>query len=194
MGISNELFPTEREENDACQFARRPNDGTDTASSNPIQALGGMQRFAFFMRFLAPPAPSPDTPGGAASISRGRQAFGDAGCALCHTPAMRTGDSSVAALRNQTVALYSDLMLHDMGDRLADGVRQGQAGPREFRTAPLWGLGQRLFFLHDGRTADLREAIRQHASSGSEANGVVRNFANLRESQKQDLLNFLRSL
>ncbi len=194
MGISNELFPTEREENDGCQFARRPNDGTDTTSTNPIQALGGMQRFAFFMRFLAPPAPSADTPGGASSIGHGRQAFGDIGCALCHTPAMRTGDSSVAALRSQTVALYSDLMLHDMGNGLADGVRQGQAGPREFRTAPLWGLGQRLFFLHDGRTSDLVVAIRAHLSDGSEANTVVRNYQQLPEARKQDLLNFLRSL
>ena len=71
------------------------------------------------------------------------------------------------------------------GCTLADGVSQGQAGPREFRTAPLWGIGQRLFFLHDGRTSDLLQAIREHASEGSEANGVVRNFGNLRESQKR---------
>src|SRR5581483_6805301 len=105
-----------------------------------------------------------------------------------------TGNSAIAALRNQTVALYSDLMIHDMGTGLADGVTQGEAGPREFRTAPLWGLGQRIFFLHDGRTADLIAAIRAHASSKSEANGVVANFLGLTEAQKQDLLNFLRSL
>ena len=90
--------------------------------------------------------------------------------------------------------LFSDLLLHDMGAGLADGVTQGEAGPREFRTAPLWGLGQRIFFLHDGRTADLKVAIREHMSEGSEANGVIRRFNDLRESQKQDLLNFLRSL
>jgi len=81
-----------------------------------------------------------------------------------------------------------------MGDGLADGVSQGQAGPREFRSAPLWGLGQRIFFLHDGRTRNLDQAIQEHASTGSEANGVIRNYNNLRESQQQDLLNFLRSL
>ena len=59
---------------------------------------------------------------------------------------------------------------------------------------PLWGLGQRIFFLHDGRTSDLLDAIQQHASSGSEANGVIRNFHNLSPQQKQNLLNFLRSL
>ena len=81
-----------------------------------------------------------------------------------------------------------------MGSNLADGVSQGGAGPDEFRSAPLWGLGQRIFFLHDGRTADLLEAIKEHASSGSEANGVISNFRQLSPQQKQDLLNFLRSL
>jgi CxxC motif-containing protein (DUF1111 family) len=81
-----------------------------------------------------------------------------------------------------------------MGTNLADGVSQGSAGPDEFRTAPLWGLGQRIFLLHDGRTADLLEAIRQHASPGSEASGVIALLNRLTESQKQDLLNFLRSL
>ena len=81
-----------------------------------------------------------------------------------------------------------------MGVGLADGVSQGEAGPREFRTAPLWGLGQRLYFLHDGRAANLLVAIRAHASVGSEGNSVVSNFVNLSETRKQDLLNFLRSL
>jgi CxxC motif-containing protein (DUF1111 family) len=92
------------------------------------------------------------------------------------------------------VNLYSDLLIHDMGNGLADGVSQGQAGPREFRSAPLWGLGQRVFFLHDGRTSNLITAIRAHASTGSEANNVIASFLGLSESQKQDLLNFLRSL
>ena len=103
-------------------------------------------------------------------------------------------NAAVAALRDQPVNLFSDLLLHDMGTTLADGISQGQAGPREFRTAPLWGLGQRLFFLHDGRTSDLIVAIRQHASEGSEANRVVGNFQRMPERDKQDLLNFLRSL
>jgi CxxC motif-containing protein (DUF1111 family) len=81
-----------------------------------------------------------------------------------------------------------------MGNNLADGVTQGAAGPDEFRTAPLWGVGQRIFFLHDGRTSDLLDAVQQHASSGSEANGVIRNFNSLTPQQKQNLLNFLRSL
>jgi CxxC motif-containing protein (DUF1111 family) len=98
---------------------------------------------------------------------------------------------------------YSDFAIHHMGSGLADGITQGAAGPDQFRTAPLWGVGQRLFFLHDGRTADLLQAINEHASSGncrnrqncgSEADGVIRNFKSLSPSQVQDLLNFLRSL
>ena len=146
------------------------------------------------MRFLAPPTPSPDTPGGAASIANGKSLFSSIGCALCHTPTLTTGNSAVAALRNQPANLFSDVLVHDMGDGLADGVSQGQAGPREFRSAPLWGLGQRIFFLHDGRTSDLLQAIQAHSSAGSEANGVIGNFNRLPESKKQDLLNFLRSL
>ena len=80
-----------------------------------------------------------------------------------------------------------------MGSDLADGVSQGAAGPDEFRSAPLLGLGQRIFFLHDGRTTDPLEAIKEHTSSGSEANGVISNFRQLSPQQKQDLLNFLRS-
>jgi CxxC motif-containing protein (DUF1111 family) len=148
------------------------------------------------MRFLAPPAPAPATP----STARGRDVFTEIGCALCHTPSMTTGRSSTAALSEKPVGLYSDLLLHRMGPRLADDIIQGLAGPDEFRTAPLWGLGQRIFFLHDGRTTDLIEAIEAHASKGnkpyppSEANAVVARYRALGSDKKQDLLNFLRSL
>jgi CxxC motif-containing protein (DUF1111 family) len=81
-----------------------------------------------------------------------------------------------------------------MGTNLADGISQGTAGPDEFRTAPLWGVGQRIFFLHDGRTMDLLDAINEHSSGGSEANSVISVFGALMSSQKQDILNFLRSL
>ncbi len=81
-----------------------------------------------------------------------------------------------------------------MGSNLADGVTQGVAGPNEFRSAPLWGLGQRIFFLHDGRTSDLMVAIQQHSGNGSEANAVINTFQQLSTSSQQDILNFLRSL
>jgi CxxC motif-containing protein (DUF1111 family) len=194
MGITNELFQTEREEDPNCQFATVPNDVTNFDATTPVEVLGGIERFANFMRFLAAPTPSSDAPGGATSIANGKQKFIDVGCALCHTPSFTTSKSTVAALSEKPVNLYSDLLVHDMGDGLADGVSQGEAGPREFRTAPLWGLGQRVFFLHDGRTANLERAIREHSSFGSEANGVINNYNNLSEYRKQDLLNFLRSL
>ena len=88
----------------------------------------------------------------------------------------------------------SDFALHDMGIGLADGISQGNANGREFRTAPLWGVGQRLFFLHDGRTKDMGVAIVQHASQGSEANHVIQNYNLLSVDEKQALLNYLRSL
>jgi CxxC motif-containing protein (DUF1111 family) len=81
-----------------------------------------------------------------------------------------------------------------MGTGLADNVSQGNAGGDQFRTAPLWGLGQRIFFFHNGQDQDLNAAIINHRSNGSEANTVIQNYLNLIESQKQDLLNFLRSL
>jgi CxxC motif-containing protein (DUF1111 family) len=194
MGVTNELFQTERDETPSCQFAAVPNSVTDTEAATPVEALSAIEKFSLFMRFLAPPAPSPDTPGGADSIARGRQQFADIGCSLCHTPTLYTGNAAVAALRNKPVNLFSDLLIHDMGIGLADGVSQGQAGPREFRTAPLWGLGQRIFFLHDGRTSDLVEAILAHMSDGSEASGVVSKYKALSENEKDDVLNFLRSL
>jgi CxxC motif-containing protein (DUF1111 family) len=116
------------------------------------------------------------------------------GCPLCHTPVLQTGNAVSPAIRNQKAQLYSDLLLHRMGERLADGITQGAAQGDDWRTAPLWGLGQRIFFLHDGRTADLVEAIQAHASQNSEANGVVSNFNGLPAGTKQDLISFLRSL
>jgi CxxC motif-containing protein (DUF1111 family) len=146
--------------------------------------------FAAFMRFLAPPTPAPDN----GSIVAGRDVFRKVGCAHCHTPTLTTGRMPIPALSEQPVNLYSDLLLHDMGWGLGDGISQGLAGPREFRTAPLWGLGQRIFFLHDGRTTNLVEAIAAHQSRGSEANTVIYRLRQLPDRDKQDLVNFLRSL
>jgi CxxC motif-containing protein (DUF1111 family) len=151
------------------------------------------------MRMLAPPTPAPDTP----SIVNGRAAFTSIGCSVCHTPAMTTGSTTAsayprvqisAALSNQTANLFSDLLVHQMGTGLADGIVQGGAAGDEFRTAPLWGVGQRLFFLHDGRTSNLVEAIEAHMSEGSEANRVIQRFNQATPQVQQDLINFLRAL
>src|SRR5207244_4036910 len=110
-----------------------------------------------YLRFLAPPA------AGGVGTTAGEEIFTSVGCALCHTASLTTARSSWPALSDQKVQLYSDLLVHRMGSALADGIVEGTAGPDEFRTAPLWGLGQRLFLLHDGRTRDIREAILAHA-------------------------------
>jgi len=196
QGVTSDLFPHERDEEPNCRFNATPESPTHFESSEPLEVLSDVVKFAVFMRFLAPPTPAPDTD----TIVRGRRLFGDVGCALCHTPTLHTGKSSVVALRDKDVNLFSDLLLHNMGQGLADDVSQGNATGDEFRTAPLWGLGKRIFFLHDGRTHDLLEAIQAHAGSGtgqyppSEANQVIGQFNRLNEIEKQHLLNFLRSL
>lgn len=212
MGVSNLLFPQERSEVPACQgFGTpstpgnlAPNDTATFASpADPVTTLNtgvlsDMEAFADFMRTLAAPVPAAST----ASTQHGSAVFTSVGCALCHTPTLKTGvavangdeGNPSLALTNQPVNLFSDLLLHHMGTGLADHITQGAAGPDEFRTAPLWGVGQRIFFLHDGRTTDLVQAIRLHASTGSEANRVVNRFLGLRTQDQQDLINFLRSL
>jgi CxxC motif-containing protein (DUF1111 family) len=177
-----------------------PNDVTNTDGTTGLDTISAIEKFAFFMRFLAPPTPSATSPGGSLSISRGQATFNNIGCALCHTPTLATGNATVAALRNKSANLFSDLALHNMGPGLADDVSQGAAAGDEFRTAPLWGLGQRIFFLHDGRTSNLIGAILAHQSNGSfryppsEANAVINQYNVLPPGSKQDLLNFLRSL
>ena len=197
MGITNEGFAIEREEDPNCQFATVPNDVTAS-----VRRISAIDNFANFQRFLAPPTPVSSFNGAlSSSIGRGRQQFTNVGCALCHTPQLQTNPkATVAALANKTANLYSDLALHQMGPGLADDILQGVARGDEFRTAPLWGLGKRIFFLHDGRTNDLDVAIKVHRSDGnqkfgpSEANRVIDNYNRLRESDQQDMLNFLRSL
>lgn len=204
MGVTNEIFQNERASPDEalhgglpanCRINPTPEDTSNFTASPDSAVPSDVVQFAMFMRFLKPPTASTTNPGGAASISNGSQIFNGIGCALCHTPTLPTTQSSMTAdLNNANANLFSDLLVHHMGSNLADGVSQGTAGPDEFRSAPLWGLGQRIFLLHDGRTTDLVDAIKEHASQGSEANGVIRNFNHLTPQQQQDLLNFLRSL
>ena len=201
MGVSNQLFPQERDETPGCLFNATPEDTlnfTPTTGSPNTAVISDIEAFANFMRMLAPPTPAPATP----SSENGRATFARIGCVQCHTPSLTTGakiasgssTTPSAALSNQTANLYSDLLVHHMGKGLADGITQGAAGPDEFRTAPLWGLGQRVFFLHDGRTTNLVKAIRDHRSHGSEANKVIEHFNRLTPQQQQDVINFLRSL
>ena len=228
MGITNELFPNERpnpdEENNLVGLPSGclnltgtgyPEDTTpiDTSKSGTA-ASSDITMFAIFMRLLEQPTARPNgystasTTVTAASIARGQTAFSTVGCAACHAPSLTTDTSNIdSELTHATAHLYSDLEIHHMGG-LADNISQGTAMGDQFRTAPLWGVGQRIFFLHDGRTSNILTAITpDHCltpSNGfqpSEACTAEQNFlalpatsGNNNATSQQDVLNFLRSL
>jgi CxxC motif-containing protein (DUF1111 family) len=194
QGVTNELFPNERDETQGCVINALPEDGTNTASNGgyaPSDFASDLVNFAMFARLSAPPTPAVQT----AATASGGQIFNQIGCNLCHTPSINPGSNSpYTNLPNPAVSAFSDFLVHHMGQGLADNVSQGLAAGDQFRTAPLWGVGQRVFFLHDGRTNDLVQAIEAHRSRGSEANQVINNFNSLSPRQAQSLLVFLRSL
>jgi len=223
MGVTNDLFPQATDEAPNCTvnksepndiFRNDPTDERNQSFYNPFHILPDWQMFAIFMRFLDAPQPAPLS----ASAQRGMQLFGTdvqnpgVGCFACHTPMMVTPpQSETQALQNVEAHLFSDLLIHHMGKGLADDITQGKATGDMFRTTPLWGVGQRRFFLHDGRTSDMLTAIEAHRSAGmdcdreegqsatgcygpSEANTVIRKFDALSASDKQAILDFLRSL
>jgi CxxC motif-containing protein (DUF1111 family) len=200
MGVTNELFPNERgyppnPTPAGCLVNSTPEDRTVFEQTDPTQVSSDVAQFADFMRFLDQPTPACTGSGCSPQIQKGTAIFSQIGCANCHTPSMTTTTSDITSGLSQVQAnLFSDLALHHMGKKLADGITQGNAGPDQFRTSPLWGVGQRVFFLHDGRTSDLLQAIREHKSQGSEANQVIANFENLSHHDKQNLILFLRSL
>jgi CxxC motif-containing protein (DUF1111 family) len=213
MGISNQLFPQDRPLPEEEQMSiglpgnclnltgtGYPEDVTSPLQTTSAAVLDDVTALGNFMRFNAAPPPGTvvlnGNPVPQSSISNGQAVFNAIGCANCHNPTPGTTQVSnfVPALSNQPVPAFSDIEIHHMGIGLADNVSQGSAGGDQFRTAPLWGLGQRIFLLHDGRTTNLITAIRAHASNGSEATNVVQNFFSLTPSQQQALLDFLRSL
>lgn len=215
QGVTNENFSNERVDTTGCVFNGTPEDfsampagGTATGDT---AFMSDVANFATFMMLAAPPAPAIPAGVSEKSVHVGESLFSSVGCALCHSPTLTTGPSHFNGMSNVNYHPFSDFALHHMGSGLADGVTQGLAGPDQFRTAPLWGVGQRLFFLHDGRTSDLLQAIEAHSSwtggahtrtrstsqsqtQRSEADGVVRRFNNLSPWQQQAILNFLRSL
>jgi CxxC motif-containing protein (DUF1111 family) len=179
-----------------------PEDNTNPASTPNSAVLDDVTAFANFMRDLAAPPTGGVVNVTAASISNGSSLFVSVGCSVCHNPNTGTTQKSsvtpnstgAGSLSLAPVPSFSDIEIHHMGTGLADNVSQGNAGGDQFRTSPLWGLGQRIFLLHDGRTSNLVTAINAHSSSGSEASTAVSNAAALTVSQQQDLVNFLRSL
>jgi CxxC motif-containing protein (DUF1111 family) len=247
MGVTNELFPTERTygNNPNCTPNQLPEDVTTSLTSTQIINIEGppqpppantdepgvtsalssnIENDAIFMRLNGAPSICNwnsgvnATTGFAncnkvdATVLDGGAIFGtnilgapstsglpNVGCALCHSQTLRTGPSNTPSLSNTAFHPFSDFALHHMGG-LADGVSQGLAAGDQFRTAPLWGVGQRLFFLHDGRDNSLLQAIKDHCitpaagTPASEACTVVNKFTSLTPAQQQDVLNFLRSL
>ena len=212
MGITNLLFTQDRplpEEELASGLPASclnlsgngyPEDASNPNSTPNAAVLDDVSAFANFMRFLAPPPPGPvvlnNTTVPASTIAAGQAVFVSIGCATCHNSSPGTTQVSnlVPALSKQPVPAFSDFEIHHMGSGLADNVSQGGAGGDQFRTAPLWGLGQRKFLLHDGRDLSVPAAIQNHQSPGSEANTVITNYNNLNPTAKQELIDFLRSL
>ena len=189
VGITSPVLPLEN---------RNPLSGVPVEAvdrvPDPEVSESTVQAVTHYIRALAPPDPGAETE----QRALGRQLFvGALQCAKCHTPSFQTGASSLAALSHRKAELYSDLLLHDMGDALADNRPDGQASGREWRTTPLWGLRLMRRFLngdalllHDGRARTVEEAILAH---GGEALAARNAFASLTPAQRAALLDFVES-
>jgi len=186
MGITNDVFSAEAaygvtaERMRACDPIGDPEDIRD-----PRTQRRGIDNFASFMKFLGPVARE----GSSEQTRMGEQVFAAIGCAACHRPAFTTGPSSNPLFDRKPVALFSDLLLHDVGT--GDGIVQGPADADEIRTPALWGLRLRRPLLHDGSAATAEEAVRRHAN---EAELARRGFEQASDADRAALLAFLRSL
>ena len=184
MGITSRIFPHENAPNGNLTLLAQfdavldPEDQVDE-----VTGKGDIDHAADFIRVLAPPISRRMD----ASARAGEQQFDRVGCSDCHTPSFQTGRNAIAALDRKQVNLYSDLLLHDMGE-LADGIAQGAASPREMKTTPLWGLRDSGPYLHDGRAITVDAAIRAHAG---EASRTRDSYARLSNRDRQQLLAFL---
>ena len=187
IGITNRLFPkAAAPDGNEALLAKFVSPTAPIEDQPDSTGLSEVDRLSNFVRLLAPPKGAPSSPAAVA----GQKIFATIGCASCHTPTMTTGSNASAALSNKTVALYSDLLLHDMGS-LGDGIAQADAGQTEMRTAPLWGLAARPVYLHDGRAATAEAAILAHAGEGASSATA---YANLTSAEQKQLQAFLSTL
>ena len=187
MGITNRFFPKENAPNGNAALLARFDLVADVEDAvDPATGKGDIDHAADFMRLLAPP------PALRLSVSAaaGGKLFSQINCNSCHLPVMMTGANRLPALSYQPVALFSDLLLHNMG-ALGDGIEQGNAKGSDIRTAPLWGLRARTRFLHDGRATTLGDAVLGHAGEGAVARD---RFKALNAIQKQQLFDYLKSI
>ena len=188
MGITSHFFMLDLHNPLAGQFS-----GDDVA--DPEVSSATIANVTFYLKTLKPPIPrnqkDPD-------VKAGKAIFNEIGCNNCHIPQLMTGESDVEALNHKSFRPYTDLLLHDMGSELADNYPEGEANGREWRTTPLWGLGLIKdtiggipYYLHDGRTSDLKEVILLH---GGEGDSSRRNFINLNQEAQFQIIKFLEAL
>ncbi|NKB71664.1 MAG: thiol oxidoreductase [Candidatus Latescibacteria bacterium] len=188
MGITNDFLPEENVHAQAGGIALGDNVADPEISASTVLET------VLYVRLLAPPARGPITP----QVERGETLFQQSQCATCHIPTMRTGPSPQAALGHVDAHLYSDLLLHDMGPGLADNRPDGDASGQEWRTTPLWGLrlvpdflGGKAFYMHDGQSTTLHDAIVRH---GGEAAASKDAYLGLDQAGQDALIAFLESL
>lgn len=189
LGLTSLLYP------EGTCTARQEECRAIPASGEPEISDHELKRTALYIRLLAVPARRDWTD---PAVLRGKALFAQTGCATCHHPAFKTGEvPDLPELSGQALRPFTDLLLHDMGDDLADGRPDGEATGREWRTPPLWGLGlleavnRQVRLLHDGRARSVEEAILWH---GGEAAGSRDRFKKLDAADREALLRFLRSL
>jgi CxxC motif-containing protein (DUF1111 family) len=189
MGITTDFLPVEN----LNPLARQVGIAADRLVDPELPAAT-VHAVTTYIRLLAPPAPGEATP----ERLEGQGLFLSVGCASCHTPELMTGPNEIAALANKPVRLFSDLLLHDMGDELADNRPDGQATGREWKTPPLWGtrlvpqfLNGQMLLMHDGRARSIEEAIMLHGGEGS---GARSRFSGLTPAQKRALIAYVESL
>lgn len=188
MGITSDLLPI-----DVVNPAVGDAGGDGVAE--PEVPMSVVHSVTFYMKTLKVP---PRRDSSNADVLAGEALFAASDCAKCHVPSMSTGVSSIAALNRKTFYPFTDLLLHDMGTELDDGYTEGSATTREWRTAPLWGLGLAsaaqggaMHLLHDGRAKSVESAIGFH---GGEAAASRTWFNALSPVQRRQLLAYLHSL
>jgi CxxC motif-containing protein (DUF1111 family) len=184
MGITSPLFPEESSKGQP----------QDVPTHEPEISTNQLEAINIYLQTLAPPARrNASDP----AVLKGKNLFMQARCSACHIPKMITGPSALPELSNQSIRPYTDLLLHDMGEGLADGRPDYRATGYEWRTAPLWGIGLTEIvnghtnFLHDGRARNLMEAVLWH---GGEAEQSKQSVIKMTQAERNSLTKFLESL